>query len=295
MSFQDLVKLMDALRGEKGCPWDKKQTLHSLKPFLIEEAYEVIEAIEQKDHERLKEELGDLLFHIVFMSKVSADMGKFGVEDVMNSAYQKMRRRHPHVFSSETPAAGARRDDVASDGAAPRSSPEAAPANQKADRDLPVESPKPDAEEVLKQWYDVKRQERARKGSTSLMDGIPRHLPALQKAEKVQQRAAEVGFDWEKPQDVLEKISEETQELRAAISRHQHADISEEMGDVLFSVVNVCRFLKVDAEDALRGTIAKFIDRFREMERRVADRGKRLRDLSLKEMDAEWEAVKTRR
>ncbi len=253
MSFQDLVQLMDTLRGEKGCPWDKKQTLHSLKPFLIEETYEVIEAIEHDDPERLKEELGDLLFHILFLSKVSADTGRFGIEDVITFEHEKMTRRHPHVFGP---------------------------------------NPNQDAQQVLQQWYQMKREERAQKGCPSLMDGIPSSLPALQKAQKVQRRAAQVGFDWEKSEDVLEKISEEAEELRTAISQRRENDVSEEMGDLLFSVVNLCRFLNVDAEGALQGTIAKFEKRFRAMERRVAAREKTLGGLSLEEMDAEWEAVK---
>jgi MazG family protein len=244
---------MDTLRGEKGCPWDRKQTLDSLKPFLIEEAYEVIEAIERDEPEKLKEELGDLLFHILFLSKVCADMGRFGIDDVIRFEYEKMTRRHPHVF-------GANRNE--------------------------------DAEKVLEEWYEIKRQERATKGSRSLMDGIPPKLPALQKAQKVQRRASQVGFDWEKPEDVLEKISEEMEELRGAISRRREKDVSEEVGDILFSVVNVCRFLGVEAELALRRTISKFVKRFRALEQRAAGKGKALGDLSLEEMDAEWEAIK---
>jgi tetrapyrrole methylase family protein/MazG family protein len=253
MSFEDLVDLMNTLRGEKGCPWDKKQTLDSLKPFLIEEPYEVIEAIEHRDAEKLKEELGDLLFHILFMSKVSSDRGEFDIEDVIAFVYKKMRRRHPHVFEAAS---------------------------------------RENAEEVLAQWHEMKRRERAKKGIASLMDGIPAALPALQKAEKVQRRAAQVGFDWERPEGVLEKITEEIEELKRAISRQRQESISDEVGDLLFSVVNLCRFLAVEAEGALRGTIAKFTERFREIERRVASRGESLRDLSLEEMDMEWTAAK---
>lgn len=274
MSFQDLVKLMDTLRGEKGCPWDKKQTLDSLKPFLIEETYEVIEAIEQSDPEKLKEELGDLLFHILFISKVSADFGRFGIEDVITFEYEKMRRRHPHVFGPQGGQPGAE-----GEGRAPPGGSDSTPQ---------------DGDEVLKQWYEIKRQERAQKGSRSLMDGIPRSLPALQKAQKVQRRAAQVGFDWEKPEGVLEKVSEEVREMRAAISEGHPDDVSEETGDLLFSMVNLCRFLNVDAEGALRETITKFARRFKAMESQAATTGKTLRDLSLEEMDAQWEAVKAK-
>jgi tetrapyrrole methylase family protein/MazG family protein len=253
MGFQLLVELMNTLRGEKGCPWDKRQTLGSLRPFLIEEAYEVIEAMEQDDTDKLKEELGDLLFHILFISKVCADRGTFDIQDVIQFEYDKMRRRHPHVFGPD-----------------------------------PGDNP----DEVLKHWYELKREERAAAGKKSLMDGIPRVLPALQKAQKVQRRAAEVGFDWEKIEDVLEKISEEVQELKQAISRREQESISEEMGDLLFSMVNVSRFLRIDAEQALREAVNKFSTRFRTMEQRVAARGKKLADLSLREMDAEWDAIK---
>lgn len=305
MNFQDLVNLMDALRGEKGCPWDKKQTLDSLKPFLIEEAYEVIEAIEQGEPEKLKEELGDLLFHILFMSKVSADMGTFDIEDVIKFEHEKMTRRHPHVFGprggrpvSEAPHVARpgrqsgdvpKRDSRSRDAAERQGGPSKRGEEESSSPILPK-----DGEEVLRQWYAIKRQERADKGITSLMDGIPRKLPALQKAQKVQRRAAQVGFDWEKPEDVLEKISEEIQELRAAISGRHQDDVSEETGDLLFSVVNMCRLLDVDGESALRGTIAKFARRFRAMEQRAAAAGKTLKDFSLEEMNAEWEAVKAK-
>jgi len=295
MGFQDLVNLMDRLRAEKGCPWDKKQTLDSLKPFLIEETYEVIEAIENSQPEKLREELGDLLFHILFMSKVSADEGTFDIEDVIRFVYEKMRRRHPHVFGpvgAQLAVGDSQADKAAPDALKPAGLRAAIPksgGSQKGSDAAPQ-----DADEVLERWYEIKQQERDHKGISSLMDGIPRHLPALQKAQKVQRRAAQVGFDWEKAEDVLEKISEEMAELSEAISRRREDDIAEEVGDLLFSVVNVCRFLDVDAEDALRGTIAKFTERFREMERRVATGGSTLRDLSLEEMDTEWEAVKAK-
>ncbi len=298
MSFEKLMKLMDALRGEKGCPWDKEQTLDSLKPFLIEETYEVIEAIEHDDPEKLKEELGDLLFHIVFMSKVSSDVGRFGIDDVIDFAHEKMTRRHPHVFgqqdgkvapgikpSTEGPATAASLENRALQN-------QRKPTGEKM-HDATSSLPQPNSpQEVLDQWYRMKQEEMARKGSTSLMNGIPRHLPALQKAQKTQRRASQVGFDWEKAQDVVEKICEETQELREAISRREKGHIAEEMGDILFSVVNVCRLLKLDAEQALRRTTAKFAKRFRDMERRVAASGKNLSDLSISEMDAVWDAIK---
>jgi tetrapyrrole methylase family protein/MazG family protein len=286
-SFRQLVELMDALRGEKGCPWDKEQTLESLKPFLIEEAYEVIEAIDRNDPEKLREELGDLLFHIVFVSKVSAETGEFCIEDVISGAHQKMTRRHPHVFGpqggEDTVEAGFGGGRKAQRSGADRVLREGTTLGNVSSRE---------SAHVLKQWYEIKQEERAKKGLTSVMDGIPSHLPALQKAQKVQRRAAQVGFDWEKVQDVFDKIGEEMREVREAISRQDPHRVSEELGDLLFSVVNVCRFLKVDAEGSLRAAVAKFTGRFRAMEAEAAASGKTLSDLTLEEMDALWDQSK---
>lgn len=290
MSFQDLVELLDALRGEKGCPWDKQQTLDSLKPFLIEEAYEVIEAIEHDDPEKLKEELGDLLFHIVFLSKVSADKGKFDIEDVVEFARAKMRRRHPHVFGTSSEDATAREPNLAAEADVETN---ALAAQAEGTRSEPsAHASRQSAAQVLNHWYEIKQQERQSKGLTSLMDSIPHNLPALQRAQKVQRRAAQVGFDWEKPEDVLEKISEETDELREALARREAHHVAEELGDLLFSVVNLSRLAEVDAEGALRGTISKFMRRFREMERRVRAGGRDLTQLSLAKMDAIWDEIK---
>lgn len=289
MSFQDLVELLNALRGEKGCPWDKQQTLDSLKPFLIEEAYEVIEAIDHKDPEKLKEELGDLLFHVVFLSKVSADQGQFGVEDVIASAHTKMTRRHPHVFCAPSGTAPAPNASLPENGDARDTQ---AGASSIPPEDMPAEPSAHSSAQVLDRWYEMKQKERKAKGLTSLMDAIPQHLPALQRAQKVQRRAAQVGFDWEKPEDVLEKISEEMREVTDALERRDASQVAEELGDLLFSVVNLCRLLEVDAEGALRGTIAKFMQRFREMERRVRGSGKDLNQLALSEMDALWNKIK---
>jgi len=293
VSFQDLVELLNALRGEKGCPWDKQQTLDSLKPFLIEEAYEVIEAIEHKDPEKLKEELGDLLFHIVFLSKVSADEGKFDIEEVIEFAHAKMTRRHPHVFGTSSEKAPPKEANLAArtDPESRKTDPLARPTEGKG-AEPPGDATRPSAAQVLNHWYQMKQQEREGKGLTSLMDSIPHNLPALQKARKVQRRAAQAGFDWEKPEDVLEKISEEMHELREALARREAQHVAEELGDLLFSVVNLSRLVEVDAEGALRGTISKFMRRFREMERRVKAGGRDLKQLSLAEMDAIWTEIK---
>ena len=293
MSFQDLVELLNALRGEKGCPWDKQQTLDSLKPFLIEEAYEVIEAIEHKDPEKLKEELGDLLFHIVFLSKVSADEGKFDIEEVIEFAHAKMRRRHPHVFGASSEEASGKDANLPAKAVVASMETDALAAPTDGSRgELPGDASRQSAAQVLNQWYQMKQQEREGKGLTSLMDSIPHNLPALQKARKVQRRAAQAGFDWEKPEDVLEKISEEMHELREALARREAQHVAEELGDLLFSVVNLSRLVEVDAEGALRGTISKFMRRFREMERRVKAGGRDLKQLSLAEMDAIWTEIK---
>ncbi len=332
MSFQKLVELMNILRGEGGCPWDREQTLDSLKPFLIEETYEVIEAIERNDPEKLKEELGDLLFHILFMSKVCADTGRFDIGEVIDFECKKMTRRHPHVFGGQTVAAKHPPATRAEEALPGRQLQKPAPDAPGTKQGVPALSPpssspstleltdsvsragmpgggtsaqgtsgqtgrptsSPDPAQVLRQWYEMKREERARKGIQSLMDGIPRHLPALQKAQKVQRRAGEVGFDWENPKDVLNKIAEEIDELRSEISQSRKEQLSDEIGDILFSVVNLSRFLEVDAEGALRGTISKFIARFKTMEQEAAASGKTLDGFSLEEMDAMWEAIKAK-
>jgi tetrapyrrole methylase family protein/MazG family protein len=249
-SFDDLVEVMRILRSDQGCPWDREQSHESLKPYMIEETYEVLDAIDRGDDGELLEELGDLLLQIVFHAQLAAEDGRFTMEDVARVIVQKLKRRHPHVFG-----------------------------------DVQVEN----SQQVLKNWEEIKRGE----GKNSVLDGVPRELPALLKARRVQDKVKRVGFDWEDPTGAFQKVREEIGEIERAIQKGDRNAIEEEFGDVLFSLVNVSRFLDIDAEESLRQTVEKFSRRFRYIEARVASLGKRpIEDYSLDELDALWEESK---
>jgi tetrapyrrole methylase family protein/MazG family protein len=254
MDLEELIKIMAALRGEKGCPWDKEQTRESLKPFIVEEAYEVLEAIDEKNPEAIKEELGDLLFQIVFQSRIAEEKGEFGISDVIASIAEKMTRRHPHVFG----------------GAECRTS-----------------------DEVIVNWEEHKKKEG--KQRASILEGVPKQLPALLRAHRLQARASRAGFDWERAEDVLAKLDEEVSEFKEAVWMKKKDEIGDELGDILFVIVNISRFIGVNPEDALRKTISKFISRFRYIEMTAADLGKKLSDMSLAEMDALWDEAKRKK
>jgi tetrapyrrole methylase family protein/MazG family protein len=249
--FQKLLDIMSQLRSEKGCPWDKEQTRESLKPFLIEETYEVLEAIDENDPEKIKEELGDLLFQIIFHCQIAKERNEFTVDDVIKKIAQKMIARHPHVF-------GERKLDT--------------------------------SEEVLRQWEERKREEGKLK--ESLLEGIPKEMPALIRAQRLQARAARVGFDWKSIEDVLEKLDEELTEFKDALRDKNQKKIEDELGDLFFVLVNISRFVGVNPEDALRKTISKFISRFRYIEMKATESGKHLSDMTLQEMDLLWEEAK---
>lgn len=251
--FEELVSIIARLRGRDGCPWDKQQTNETLKPGLIEESYEIIDAIDEKNDEKLEEELGDLLMQILLNSQIAQDEGRFNICGVIKKINEKLLRRHPHVFG-----------------------------------EVQVR----DAQEVLKNWEMIKRQEYSNRDRESLVDGVPSHLPALMMARKVQAKASRVGFDWEKSEDVLKKVEEEMEELKESIDAAQPEGIEEEIGDILFSIVNLSRFLNVDPEDALRKTTAKFIRRFKQMESEIAAKGKSITDYNLTELDKFWDAIK---
>ncbi|MBI3804491.1 MAG: nucleoside triphosphate pyrophosphohydrolase [Nitrospirae bacterium] len=256
-AFDQLVALMDRLRSERGCPWDRAQTPESLKPFLIEEAYEVLEAIESGRAEPLCEELGDLLFQVLFHAQIAKERGEFDIEAVLKTSIEKMTRRHPHVFAPD-----------------------------------PGESAPLDSKTVLTRWEEMKKKEAGNQSRKSVLEGIPRQLPALLRAHQIQARAARVGFDWKTIEPVFGKIEEEFQELRTAVVEGDAAHIESELGDLLFTVVNAARFLKISPEDALRGTIQRFTDRFQAMEVEAARRGSPLESFSLEEMDSLWEEAK---
>lgn len=251
-AFQRLVEIMATLRAPGGCPWDREQTRESLKPFLIEEAYEVLEALDQGDRQRLLEELGDLLLQVVFHAQVASEQGEFTITDVLQAISEKLVRRHPHVFG-ETKAES--------------------------------------AEEVLHTWERLKQEERGGVEKASALDGVPTTLPALLRAQRLQDKAARVGFDWGETAAVIQKVEEELTELKAAMGRGVEAT-EEELGDLLFSVVNLARFLHLNAEEALRKCIEKFISRFRHIEAVAAQRGKSLEESSLEELDLLWQEAK---
>ena len=276
--FTKLVDLMAALRAQNGCPWDRKQTHESLKPYLLEEVYEVIETIDLRDEQKLREELGDVLLQVLFHSQIAAEAGSFTVEDVIETLSTKLIRRHPHVFRTGDQAGQAS-----------------------------------NSEQVLAQWEDIKRAEREAAGNTqSALDGVPKILPALLRAYQIQARAARVGFDWPQNQagleQVLAKITEEIGELREALildqawqarmesesnnRPHAREEIENELGDLLFSLVNLARFLKANPEDALRRATNRFIDRFHLVEAQALGKGRLLTEMTLPEMDELWDEAK---
>ena len=244
--LSDLAAIMDRLREEDGCPWDRRQTHESLKNYLIEEAYEVIEAIESGDDSNLKEELGDLLFQIIFHSRLAKEKGTFTLEDVLTEISEKMVRRHPHVFGADSLK---------------------------------------DSDEVLEKWEQIKQKEKKR---DSILDGIPNALPSLIRAKRLQERAARVGFDWPKTEDVWKKVEEEWEELQQARKNEDHENIVEEIGDLLIAIVNLGRFIDVDADDALKKSINKFIRRFGAIEKHFAGIGKDITTATLDEMEEIW-------
>jgi len=251
-AIDHLVSIMRKLRSDDGCPWDREQTLQTLKENLIEEAYEVIDAIDGGDRKLLEEELGDLLLQVVFQAQLCEEEGAFNFDDVARHICEKLIRRHTHVFG-----------------------------------DVKAES----ADEALKNWNAMKAQEKE-KGSASALDGVPKHLPALAQAQKLQKKAAKVGFDWDELKDVMAKVDEEWAELKAAIDSGDHDHAVEELGDVLFAITNVGRFVKCDVEDALRGTNRKFERRFKAIEARLREQGRKPEECTLAELDAIWNQVK---
>lgn len=251
--FRKLVEIMDTLRGENGCPWDREQGHRSLMPYVIEEAYEVVEAIEEDDMEKLCEELGDLMLQIVFQARIAKEEGNFTIADVLNSINNKLIRRHPHIFG-----------------------------------DVSVKN----SAEVVKNWEEIKLKEKGVTRRSSLLDGIPFSMPALLHARRLQQRAAEVGFDWENIDGVLEKAEEEIEELREAVKTDNKEKIADELGDLLFVLVNLGRWLKINPEEALRNTSRKFIRRFRHIEKTAQKMNKDLSEMGLYEMEDIWQDAK---
>lgn len=248
-SFLKLLKIMDELREQ--CPWDKKQTIESIRHLTIEETFELSDAILKNDLNEVKKELGDLLLHIVFYSRIASETNTFNIKDVIDSLCEKLIFRHPHIYG-----------------------------------DVKVEN----EEEVKQNWEQLKQKEA--NGNKTVLSGVPNSMPALLKAYRIQEKARAVGFDWEKPEQVFEKVKEELNEFEAEVKQKNTALAEKEFGDVLFSLINYARFLNINPEDALEATNKKFINRFNYMESKVKDQGKQIADCKLEELDKYWEEAK---
>ena len=255
-AFKKLTEIVDTLMGENGCPWDKVQTRETLKPYLVEEAYETLEALDGNNPEEIKEELGDLLYQILFHAKISENKKEFSITDVIQSISDKMVHRHPHVF-----------------------------------KEVNLETP----EEVVTQWEEIKSKEKGKADRESVLDGIPSHLPGLMRAQKLQKKAAKHGFDWDQISAVFDKLDEEVAEFKEAVLSGKETDMASEMGDMLFVLVNIAKFKGIDAEEALRATNNKFIKRFQHIESEVAKRGKTLKETPLEELEQYWQDAKQNR
>jgi len=248
--FLKLVNIMDDLREK--CPWDKKQTIHTLRSMTIEETYELADAITDNDWKGIKEELGDLLLHILFYARIGKEENQFTLTDVINSIAEKLIFRHPHIYG-----------------------------------DVKVN----DEEDVKKNWEKLKLKE----GKKSVLDGLPVSLPATVKATRLQEKAKQVGFEWEHAGQVWNKVEEELDELKEAVHESDPAKIEEEFGDVIFSLINYARFLHIDAENSLEKTNKKFIERFTSMEKEALSKGRTLSEMTLEEMDAIWDTIKKKK
>lgn len=249
-SFLKLVKIMDELREQ--CPWDRKQTIHTLRSMTLEETYELADAILENDWKGIREELGDLLLHILFYARIGKEEQQFELKEVIDGIAAKLIHRHPHIYG-----------------------------------DVQVEN----EDDVKRNWEKLKIKE----GKTSVLSGVPQSLPAVVKATRIQEKAKQVGFEWENAADVCKKVEEEMGELQDAIRTNKKAEIEEEFGDLLFSLVNYARFLQIDAESVLEKTNKKFIYRFQQMEEMAKAAGRNLSDMSLTEMDEWWNEVKKKR
>ena len=254
-SLSKLIKITDTLMGKDGCPWDKVQTRESLKPYLVEETYEVLDALDANDPEKIKDELGDLLYQILFHSKISSLKGEFNFRDVINNLSEKMVRRHPHVF-------------------------------QEGELNTP--------DQVVKQWEEIKRNEKNQVNQKSILDNIPKTLPSLLRAQKLQKKAAKEGFDWDQINDVFDKLDEEIAEFKEAVLKKKSADIQNEIGDIIFVITNIAKCYKIDAEEALRSTNNKFIKRFQYIEQKIEAKGKTLKNSPLEEMERYWQEAKNK-
>ncbi len=249
-NFDDLIELTKYLRSPEGCPWDREQSLETVTKYIIEEAYETVQAIEQKDKDEIIEELGDLFFQVIFASQIASEDGGFDIDIVIDRLHNKLVRRHPHVFGDEKAK---------------------------------------DAEEAVKTWHKQKLKEKSRK--RRLLE-IPRTMPSLMRAHRVGEKASQVGFDWSSAEEVLPKVREELSELEEEIKNHNQPGIEKEWGDLIFSLVNLGRHLKLDSERSTHRAIDGFIERFSKVEDKAKETGRDLSELTVEEMDVLWEEVK---
>ena len=248
LAFERLLNIMDDLRAK--CPWDMKQTISSLRYLTIEEVYELSDAIVDGNMEEIKQELGDIMLHLIFYSKIASETKDFDITDVLNGVCEKLIHRHPHIYGDVKVA---------------------------------------DEAEVKANWEKLKLKE----GKTSVLEGVPKSLPAMVKAIRIQEKARGVGFDWDNSQQVWDKVQEELSELKIEVEKGDEQKTTEEFGDVIFSLINYARFVRVNPEDALEKTNKKFIQRFQYMEKKIKDKGQEMSDLSLQEMDVYWNEAKT--
>ncbi len=253
-NFYDLVEVIRCLRAEGGCPWDIEQTHESIKKNLIEETYETIEAINKQSVPMLREELGDVMMQVIFHTQIETELGNFNIDDVADENAKKLIERHPHVFG-----------DVNVDG----------------------------VDDVLTNWDEIKRKSKKQKNTSDSIASIPRELPALMRAQKIQGKAAKVGFDWSEVSGALDKLYEEIGELKSAIEKGDNENTFEELGDLLFSVVNVSRFVDCDSEEALTAASDKFASRFAKVEKMAQERGIDMKEATLEELDKLWDEAKT--
>ncbi len=254
-AFKKLAAIVDTLMSENGCPWDKVQTHATLKPYLVEEVYETLEALDEGNPNEIKDELGDLLYQIMFHAKIAQQNKEFDIKDVIEGISEKMVRRHPHVF-----------------------------------KDGKLDTP----DQVVDQWEEIKKTEKNHSKRESVLDGVPKQLPGLLRAQKLQKKAAKHGFDWDKITAVFGKLDEEIAEFKEAVLSGKDNDIEGELGDILFVLVNIARHKKIDAEEALRATNNKFIKRFNHIEQEVAKKGQELKDTPLDELERYWQDAKLR-
>ena len=271
--MENLLYLMRRLRKPKtGCPWDIKQTFATITPYTLEEVYEVVDTIEREDYPHLKEELGDLLFQVVFYGQLAEEKSLFNFEDIVSSLVQKLVLRHPHVFPEgtlESEMEPSQRPGLENDQS-------------------------PDESRIKQKWEAIKKSERKKKGQNSILADVPTSLPALPRAQKIQKRAASHGFDWPSADGVLNKLDEESNELKAAISQDNQENIDEELGDLMFTLVNLCRHLNIDAETSLRKATRKFEQRFHHVENTVLSNGQNFSETPLEELDQLWNEAKAK-